>query len=95
MGVQVTLWAQVATCIQLRWKNEKGALINRTERVHYISNFTITNAGFVLCSYRVFIEMFLTTIALTEKKTRLCGMMRVMKDGEGSCLLARLLASFP
>lgn len=88
MGVRVTLWVQVATCIQLRWQNEKGALNDRTEWVHHISKFTITNTGFVLCSYGLFIELFLTSISLTEKKMKLCGMMRVMKDGEGSCLLA-------
>lgn len=55
----------------------------------------MASRAFVLYSYRLFLETLLTGIALTEKKMKLCGMVRVMKDGEGSCLLARLLACFP
>lgn len=42
-----------------------------------------------------FFEIVLTSIALAEKKMKLCGVMRVTKDDEGSCLLACLFPCFP
>ena len=75
--------------------NEKGGLNNGTQRVRYISNLAIANTGFVLCSYRLFTEIFLTLTALNEEKMKLCGIMRLMQDQEGFCLLARSLPAPP
>lgn len=65
-------------------------LNSRTKGLRYRSKFTVADMGFVFCSCRHFIELFLTIIALSEKTNE--ALWR--DESDGGCSVLMFASSF-